>query len=125
DACYRSVAERVGRWAYRRPLHGDEVDALVDIALDARSWGSGDFGVGLQYELMALLQSPSFLYLVEVGDEDASLGYRRLRPEELATRLSLFLSGRTPDLELLDLAAAGELETAEQIRMHAERLLGS
>jgi hypothetical protein len=123
DACYEEIATTIGRWAFRRRLEAEEIDGLVDIALTARSWGSGDFFAGLKYELMAILQSPSFLYLVEVGDPDEASGVRRLRPEELATRMSFFLTGRNPDLALLDAAEEGMLETPEQIRAQAEAMV--
>ena len=65
---------------------------------------------GLKYELMAILQAPSFIYIGEVGEEDES-GYRRLTGGEMATRLSFFLLGRTPDLATLTAGENGELET--------------
>jgi hypothetical protein len=123
DACYTTVAETIGRWAFRRSLNQDEVDRIVAIALEGRSWGDGAFMSGLKYELMAILQSPSFLYIVEVGDSDPATGYRRLRPEELATRLAFFLTGRNPDLSLLDIADAGMLDSASQIRAQAQEMI--
>lgn len=121
--CYRTVAADLGRLVWRRPLAAAEVDALVKIADAARTWG-GDFATGLQYELMALLQSPYFLYIVEVGEPDPDdPAVRTLTAGELAARLSFFLLGRTPDAALLAAAAAGELATDDQVRAAATELL--
>lgn len=123
DDCYRTVAADLGRLAWRRPLAPAEVDALTKIAASARTWG-GDFATGLQYELMAILQSPDFLYIVEVGAPDPDdPAVRTLTPTELATRLSFFLLGRTPDAALLAAAEAGELATDDQVRDAAAAML--
>lgn len=129
-ACYDEVASAVGRLAWRRPLDADERARLVALGDAGHAWavrgGLADpFGAGLQYELMALLQSPSFLYLVEIGEPDPDVPERRrLSPHELAARLSFFLLGRTPDEALLDAADAGELDTDAGVRAVASTLLG-
>ncbi|PCC73602.1 Protein of unknown function [Nannocystis exedens] len=124
DSCYDAVAADLGRLAWRRPLTAEEVAPLVAIAKEARAWGGGDFATGLQYELMALLQSPYFIYLVEVGEPDPDdPAVRRLTPTELAARMSFFLLGRTPDAALLATAEAGELVTDDDVRAVAEAML--
>lgn len=122
-SCYESVAVDFGRLAWRRPLVDDEVRALVEIAEDGATWGQS-FAAGLQYQLMALLQSPHFLYMIEVGEPDEEGPSRRvLTPLELATRMSFFLLGRTPDAALLAQAEAGALVTEAQVRAAAEAML--
>jgi PAS domain-containing protein len=122
-SCYAGVAAEFGRLAWRRPLTAGEVATLVRIAEDARAWGDS-FAVGLEYELMALLQSPHFLYLIELGEPDVDAPERRrLTGLELAARMSFFLLGRTPDAELLAAAEAGELETEAQVRAAAAAML--
>ncbi|WAS91376.1 DUF1592 domain-containing protein [Nannocystis punicea] len=124
DTCYDAVAVDLGRLAWRRPLTAEEADTLVAIAKQGRAWGAGDFATGLQYELMALLQSPYFIYLVEVGEPDPEdPAVRTLTPSELASRMSFFLLGRTPDAELLAAAEAGELVTDDDVRAVAEAML--
>jgi hypothetical protein len=125
ESCYQSVATDLGRFAFRRSLETQEVNQLVQVANQARAWGNGDFVTGLRYQLMAILQAPSFLYLHNVGEPDADTGYRRLTATELASRMSFFLLGRTPDLALLDAAEAGELETQAQIRARAQAMIAS
>ncbi len=120
-ACYEEVATKFGRVAWRRPIAADEKDRLVAIANQAQSWGAGDFDTGLRYELSAILQSPNFLYVSEIGEE--ADGARVLSGTELASRMSFFLLHRTPDVELLDAADAGKLGTDDGIREEARRML--
>ena len=71
-----------------------------------------------------MLQSPSFVYRVELGEPDPTRpGWSRLRSHELASRLSFVLWGRIPDDALLDAAERGTLETHEGLRHEARRLL--
>jgi hypothetical protein len=66
----------------------------------------------MQYALAAMLQSPSFLYLIAYGESDPDSGALRFTNHELASRLSYFLWDSTPDEALLRQADAGELTTA-------------
>ncbi len=124
QACFAEVAERFGRVAWRRPLEQDEKDRLVAIANAGFAWGPqwgfDAFESGLQYQLSAILQSPNFVYISELGVKDGE--HRRLGSYELAARMSFFLVHRTPDVELLDAAQNGQLDDAG-IRAQARRLL--
>jgi hypothetical protein len=73
--------------------------------------------------LRALLQHPEFIYRVEIGRRTASPGVYRLNDYEVATRLSYFLWGTTPDDGLLDMAQAGLLTDARFIRPIAAEML--
>jgi hypothetical protein len=124
--CYQEIATNVGRLLWRRPLTTEEVASLADVAAFASAWESpNDFDDAVKYELMAMLQSPQFLYVTEVGVPDEPSGFRKLEPYELASRMSFFLLGRTPDADLLDKAEAGELGTDEQIRAVAKQMIES
>src|SRR5262245_41870629 len=72
DACYDSFADSFGRMAFRRPIPPEEKTWITGLAKQARTWGEGDFMIGIQYALRGILQSPNFLYLVEVGDTEAN-----------------------------------------------------
>jgi len=122
DACYTSIAQELGRYAWRRPLDDTEIETLASIGRAGREWAGGDFFSGVRYEVAAVLQSPNFLYVMEVG-QPTDEGGRQLDPYELASRLSFFLLGRTPDLALLDRAAADELSTTAQIEAVATELI--
>ena len=70
--------------------------------------------------LAIVLSSPMFLYLAEPNLETKP---RPLSDLELATRLSYFLWGAPPDLELRQLAANGELARQNVITAQTKRLL--
>lgn len=121
--CAGQFVAQVGRRAWRRALAEEEQGRLVQIAGDAAAV-VGDFHGGLTYALAAILQSPNFLYRVELGVPDPELSGRRvLTGYELATRLSYFYWNTTPDEALLAAAEAGELDSAEGLEAAAARLL--
>jgi hypothetical protein len=121
-ACFRNFIVRFGRKALRRPLSNDEVQSLL--GFQAFSVEGRDFFIGMQLAIRALLQHPEFIYRVEVGTPvDGSDGLYRLNNFEVATRLSYFLWGTTPPDWLLDLSEAGRLQSADNIRSAASRLL--
>ena len=126
ETCFEQVATDFGRLAFRRPLTDGEVTQLVDVANAGAFWEAGlGFESGLKYELMAILQAPSFLYASELGEVDEASGYRRLTDLELATRMSLFLVGHTPNAALLDLAESGGLASADDVRAQAQAMVES
>ncbi len=130
QSCFEEIAENLGRLFFRRPLSDEEVTTLSGVGTFAAGWapdeGLDPFEQGLKYELMALLQSPSFLYIPLLGEEAADgSGFWKLDGYEIASRLSFFLLGRTPDEALLDAAEAGELDEEDGIRAWAEAVLES
>src|SRR5690606_12812652 len=85
-----------------------------------------DFQAGIKVALQGILQSPWFLYHVELGDDatEAAAGEPMpLSGHELASRLSYFLWDSMPDQALFDAASAGELATDEGIEAQVERML--
>jgi hypothetical protein len=122
EACLTEFVTRFGRLAFRRSLDAEETATYVAVALGAAE-DLGDFDAGLTSAIATLLQSPNFLYQVEIGEPTDLEGVRRLTPSELATRMAFFLLDSTPDAELLDLAEAGMLDDAEGIRDAAADLL--
>jgi hypothetical protein len=74
-----------------------------------------------------ILQSPDVYYFLELGRDPGQTkglasGVRPLTGWERATRLSYFLWNTLPDDALLDAAEAGELDTAEGVKVQADRL---
>ena len=108
--CARTAVTELGRRAWRRPLEASEIDTYAGIAIRAAE-ALGDFHEGLELAIAALLQSPHFLFVVELG-EPSSEGGRRFTSLEMASRLSYALWSSTPDDALLDAAEAGELQSA-------------
>lgn len=123
DACARTALTTLGRRVWRRPLTEGELDALVAISGTAATT-VGTFEDGLVYGIAGLLQSPNFLYRVELGEPDpADSTVRRYTDWEMATRLSYTLWDTTPDDTLLDAAAAGELTTDEGLAAQVDRMI--
>jgi uncharacterized protein DUF1592/uncharacterized protein DUF1588/uncharacterized protein DUF1595/uncharacterized protein DUF1585/uncharacterized protein DUF1587 len=120
--CLRAFVTHFGRLALRRPLTDDEITALL--TLQDYAVEGNDFYIAVGNVIATLLQHPEFLYRVELGSAVAGrAGLFRLNDHEIATRLSYFVWGSTPDDALLDVADAKQLHTPDAIRTAAERLL--
>ncbi|NUO52026.1 MAG: DUF1592 domain-containing protein [Polyangiaceae bacterium] len=125
EACARSFIEAFGRRAFRRPLAPAEVDKYV--ALYGR--GNGKFAAGTPFEqgirhvVEAFLQSPNFLYRVELSEALDGDMLIPLDAYEVATRLSYLIWNSTPDDELLDAAERGDLLSDAGIEAQARRML--
>ena len=124
-ACFETFVKSFGRRAFRRTLTAEEVTRYVNVAMvTAGRYRSAYAGVA--YAITAFLQSPHFLYQVEVGEVDPSDGSRkRLTGTEIATRMAFFLTDRPPNDALLDKAETGKLTTREEIRAAALELVES
>lgn len=121
--CLEQFVTEMGRRAWRRPLEADEVTRVVGAGLTAAT-ELGTFEAALEASLSALMQSPNFLYVVELGEpiQDAE-GQFKLTPFELVTRMSFFLRDRAPSEALLDAAESGQLDTPEGVRAIAAQML--
>jgi len=121
DACLTQFINQLGLRAWRRPVSADELSRYQALA---NSVGRGEPWVALQYVTAAILQSPSFLYRVELGEADASKpGWLHYTGYEMASRLSFLLRNSFPDSELLASAARGELVGKDGVVAQATRLL--
>lgn len=123
--CYNEVAHRIGFLAWRLPPTQEDKERLVEIAQIGERSGTSDaerFELGLTFLIATVLESPSFIYSVEVGSP-AGPNSRQLNSFEVATRMSLFLLGRAPSEELLLLAASGGLSSSTDVRAVALELL--
>jgi hypothetical protein len=124
EACAKTFVTSFGRRAWRRPLSAEEVARYTAIATQGGSM-LGDFWQGLGYALAGLLQSPHFLYRVEIGTPGVVKGQRVFDGWELASRLSYMVWNSTPDDALLDAAQSGALTAPGGLRQQAERLLSA
>lgn len=120
----RAMVRYLGRRAYRRPLSDEEVDAHVFLFEEgAAHFPELDpFDAGMRMLIEALLQSPHFLYRIELGSGQDATSVS-LTDFEIASRLSYMIWNTMPDDELLDAAARGTLHTPAQIAEQASRLL--
>lgn len=117
--CLESFVKAFGRKAFRRPLADAEVVAYGGLATKVVG-ETQDAWLAAEIVTAALLESPHFLYRVELGTP-AAQGKRTLDAYELASRLSFWLWDTTPDDELLDAAAAGQLP--KTLEAQVERML--
>jgi hypothetical protein len=123
----RAFIEAFGRRAYRRPLTAPEIDEYAALFAQGTTilGGTDAFVDGVTLTLQAFLQSPHFVYRVELSDAKRDDGLIPLTGYEIATKLSYVLLNTMPDDKLLDAAAAGELNTAAGVRGYAEQMLNT
>lgn len=125
SACFTSFVRAFGQRAFRRPLTDEESDRYAGL-LKTVAGATNDAWQGIEAAASAFLQSPSFLYITEVAEPDPDDTKRqRYTSYEMAARLSYFLLGDTPDDALLQAAAAGKLQSADDVKQQAMRLLDS
>jgi hypothetical protein len=126
EVCAHSTVTALGTAAFRRALTTEDEAALLALHSEVRQAG-GTFAEATAAVIAALLQSPEFLYRVELGTDDpvATNTVRARRPsgEEMAVRLSYLFWASLPDDVLVRAAAAGELQTAAGVRAQAVRML--
>ncbi|WP_438021081.1 DUF1592 domain-containing protein [Sorangium sp. So ce315] len=122
ESCARQFIEQFGRRAYRRPLAPADVERLMRAYAAGRTDGS--LREGIEVVIRAVLQSPRFLFRLELRhDLDATSPRVRLDPYEIASRLSYLVWASGPDDELLAAAEAGLLETPAQLAERTRQML--
>jgi hypothetical protein len=128
QACAASTIAALARQAFRRTPTSDELTQLS--SLFAVGADGADFKGGAALVVRALLASPKFLYTTALGAPTIapsaagpSASRISLSDDELASELSLLISGQPPDDELLAAAAQGDLRIAENRESQAARLL--
>jgi len=123
QACLDAFMQSFATKAYGRPPTNDELGRMTTVAALGE-----DYATSVRLVVELVLQSPSFLYVSELGapDAPASPGQAMaLTSHEVASQLSFLLSGKRPDAVLLEAAASGALATPETARNQAVRLLGT
>jgi hypothetical protein len=125
DSCARQFLGRVGEQLFRRPLGERELESWVKQASQAAA-DLGDFYSGLASSLTGMLQSPAFLFRMELPNTQAAAN----APMELdayakASKLSFFLWNAGPDPALYAAARAGKLDRPEGIAAQVDRMLAS
>jgi len=121
-ACARRILASVARRAYRRPIEPSELDELVGFYREGRK--NASFDAGVEFALLRVLASPSFVFRPERELEAVSPGTPyRVGDFELASRLSFFLWSSIPDEQLLRVAATGTLSKPDVLRGQVRRML--
>ena len=119
-ACLQTWMQTLGQRIYRRPLNEAEVAAYGQL-INAGIAESGPTEAA-RWVVFTMLQSPSFLYRVELGVPGAT-GYAAVTGYEMASRLSYLLWQSMPDDALMAAAAAGDLDTPQGVMTAAQRML--
>lgn len=118
--CARTFIARFGKLAFRRPLSADE-SAQYE-GLFQKSLTAYDFASAVRATTFAFLQSPKFLYRVELGTTPSG-ALAPLSSYEMANRLSFLFWQSMPDQSLFDAAEGNQLGTAPQVEAQARRML--
>jgi len=123
-ACAKQFIRSFVRRAYRRPLADDEAQRFDEFY--TKNAAAHGFSTAIELVVRAALQSPHFLYRIELGmPSPETKNALRLSPYEVASRLSYLFWGSMPDEELLQAADAGKLRTAADVAAQARRLLAA
>jgi hypothetical protein len=123
DPCVETFLGAFGRRAWRRPLTDEELSRYATLASDSAAIYDGDAWRGVELAVAALLQSPNFLYVVELGEPDPDQPERpRYTDWEMAGRLAAFLWNSVPDEALLQAAASSQLTDADGLAAQIERM---
>ena len=121
DDCIRAFIRDYGRRLYRRNLSGDELQRWLEVATEL---GADHPHVGAKMVLTGMLQSPHFLYRVELGEPDPQNPQQlRYTSIEMASRLSFLLWNSTPDDQLLSVAHRGDLTDTLKLREQVNRMV--
>jgi hypothetical protein len=119
EPCARKILGQLAAEAFRRPVNGADLEAPLTFYAQARQAG-GDFELGIESGLTAILSSTKFLFRAEAAPK-GDVG--RLSDLELASRLSFFLWSEGPDKELIDVASQGKLAEPATLDAQIHRML--
>ena len=120
--CGEESVLRFAERAFRRPMRDGERTRL-QAQWDAQ-WSAGEPEEAVLITVAGILQSPQFLFRVEIGDEEAEQdGVRPLTDWEMASRLSYLLWDTMPDSALFAAASSGALSTDDGLRSQVDRML--
>jgi hypothetical protein len=119
--CAEHIAKTLATRAFRRPADASDLERLMPFYENGRA--AGNFDIGVEQLVTAVLASPDFLYRAIAPSEGENGETFPLDDFELASRLSFFIWSRGPDEELLKLAAAGELSDSDVVEQQVARML--
>jgi Protein of unknown function (DUF1592)/Protein of unknown function (DUF1588)/Protein of unknown function (DUF1595)/Protein of unknown function (DUF1585)/Protein of unknown function (DUF1587) len=118
--CVGAFVSVFGLKAFRRPLTESEKSSYVELYRGLRQ--ELDAAGATELLVQAFLQSPQFLYRMEIGQPNPT-GTRSLDSYEIATRLSYLILQSTPDDALLAAAGSAQLSHPEGLQFQIQRML--
>ena len=133
--CAGKIIRGLSTQAFRAPVSERDFTSLMKFYSDSRTEGDFEYAIGGAME--AILASPQFLFRLEntpatlragasgAPGAAAALGWKayRLSDAELASRLSYFIWGASPDAELAKLAATNRLSAPGVYEKQIVRML--
>jgi hypothetical protein len=120
--CAAKLVDKLGARAFRRPLTSEEKGRYMGLYTSTSS--AATYADGARLVVQTMLQSPSFLYHLELDATPGTPGaIVALDPYQLAARLSFFLWNSVPDDALMASAASGKLADAAGVAAEVARLL--
>ncbi|HTA91663.1 MAG TPA: DUF1588 domain-containing protein [Polyangiaceae bacterium] len=119
--CAGKFIDAIGPKAFRRPLDADTRTGLT--TLFAAVFAQFGFAGGLQALVEEMLQSPYFLYHLELEEQAKGPGQVAVTGYSMASRLSYLIWASMPDDELFAKASAGQLTSASDVETEASRML--
>jgi uncharacterized protein DUF1592/uncharacterized protein DUF1588/uncharacterized protein DUF1595/uncharacterized protein DUF1587/uncharacterized protein DUF1585 len=119
--CAKTFISAFASKAFRRPVDADQSQALLSVWQVGRD--TGDFKMGVQSVITAVLQMPEFLYRFEMSPASGSQKLIPLDGWDMATRLSYLLWNTGPDDALIAAAQAGKLTTAADVSAQVMRMM--
>ena len=120
--CAESILTELASKAFRRALDQDDVDDLM--AFYRQGAAQQGFEAGVRTGIEAILSAPEFLFRFEREPAGTDPGESYwLSDQDLATRLSFFLWASSPDAELREVVASGQLSEPGVLERQVERML--
>ncbi len=125
EACVEAELRRILPVLFKRDPLEDEVQAHLALMSAPAGWDGAAWATdeGFAQALSLALQSPQFLYRIEVGEPTEDPRVRRLTGAEMATRLALVLWNESPSPALRAVAAQGGLDTSDGVASTAREML--
>jgi len=115
DACVVTFLQTFGKRAFRRNLADAEVQQWLQVGKDVAQLATSA-AKGLEAVTSGLLQSPNFLYRVEINKLDDVSKRLKYDGPSMATRLAFALTGHLPTDAMLAAGAGGQLDTADGVK---------
>ncbi len=122
ESCALNIVKQLTTQAYRgEPTAADLQDAMM---FYQQGRDKGGFESGVRMALQSVLMSPRFLFRLETMPSTGAVrAAYRINDQDLASRLSFFIWGTSPDAELRSVAAQGVLGTKAGFEKQVRRLL--
>ena len=125
EACVETELRRVLPILFKREPLEEEIQVHLGLMGPPADWDGATWTIddGFGQALSLALQSPQFLYRIEIGEATDDPRVRRLTGEEMATRLALVLWNESPSPALRSLADQGVLDTREGVARTVREML--